>query len=31
LLVLLGVALTVFQDLPLLRALSARGAGRPQR
>jgi drug/metabolite transporter (DMT)-like permease len=31
LLVLLGVALTVFQDWPLLRALSARGAGRPQR
>jgi drug/metabolite transporter (DMT)-like permease len=31
LLVLLGVALTVFQDLPLLRLLTARGAGRPQR
>jgi drug/metabolite transporter (DMT)-like permease len=31
LLVLLGVALTVFQDLPLLRALTARIAGRPQR
>ena len=31
LLVLLGVALTVFQDLPLLRILTARGAGRPQR
>lgn len=31
LLVLLGVALTVFQDLPSLRALSARIAGRPHR
>jgi drug/metabolite transporter (DMT)-like permease len=31
LLVLLGVALTVFQDLPLLRALTARIAGRTQR
>ena len=31
LLVLVGVALTVFQDLPLLRILTARGAGRPQR
>jgi drug/metabolite transporter (DMT)-like permease len=31
LLVLLGVALTVFQDLPLLRLLTARGAGRPPR
>jgi drug/metabolite transporter (DMT)-like permease len=31
LLVLVGVALTVFQDLPLLRALTARIAGRPQR
>ena len=30
-LVLLGVALTVFQDLPLMRALTARIAGRPQR
>jgi len=30
-LVLLGVALTVFQDLPLMRALMARIAGRPQR
>ena len=29
LLVLVGVALTVFQDLPLLRLLTARGAGRP--
>ena len=31
LLVLVGVALTVFQDLPLVRALTARIAGRPQR
>jgi len=31
LLVLAGVALTVFQDLPLLRLLTARGAGRSQR
>jgi drug/metabolite transporter (DMT)-like permease len=31
LLVLAGVALTVFQDLPLLRALTARIAGRSQR
>jgi drug/metabolite transporter (DMT)-like permease len=30
-LVLFGVALIVFQDLPLLRALTARSAGRPQR
>src|ERR1043165_5001301 len=30
-LVLFGVALTVFQDLPLMRALAARIAGRPQR
>jgi len=29
LLVLLGVALIVFQDLPLVRALNARGGGRP--
>jgi drug/metabolite transporter (DMT)-like permease len=31
LLVLAGVALTVFQDLPLMRALTARFAGRPPR
>ena len=31
LLVLAGVALTVFQDLPLVRLLTARGAGRSQR
>jgi drug/metabolite transporter (DMT)-like permease len=31
LLVLLGVALIVFQDLPLVRALTARSAGRSQR
>jgi drug/metabolite transporter (DMT)-like permease len=31
LLVLVGVALTVFQDLPLVRLLTARGAGRSQR